>query len=57
MLPSPAPMDLRPLRHRDYRSLYAAQFVSFLGSMVLPRFVGYDARLWKAASSLSSVSS
>jgi len=50
-------MDLRPLRHRDYRSLYAAQFVSFLGSMVLPRFVGYDARLWKAASSLSSVSS
>ncbi|HKV11892.1 MAG TPA: MFS transporter [Thermoanaerobaculia bacterium] len=28
-------MDLRPLlRHRDYRALYAAQFVSFLGSMV-----------------------
>jgi MFS family permease len=27
-------MDLRPLRHRDYRFLYAAQFVSFLGSMV-----------------------
>jgi MFS family permease len=27
-------MDLRPLRHRDYRSLYSAQFVSFLGSMV-----------------------
>jgi len=27
-------MDLRPLRHRDYRSLYAAQLVSFLGSMV-----------------------
>ena len=28
-------MDLRPLRrHRDYRALYAAQLVSFLGSMV-----------------------
>ncbi len=28
-------MDLRPLRrHRDYRWLYAAQFVSFLGSMI-----------------------
>jgi MFS family permease len=28
-------MDLTPLRrHRDYRSLFAAQFVSFLGSMV-----------------------
>jgi MFS family permease len=27
-------MDLRPLRHRDYRFVYAAQFVSFLGSMV-----------------------
>jgi len=28
-------MDFRPLRrHRDYRSLYAAQSVSFLGSMV-----------------------
>ena len=27
-------MDLRPLRHRDYRYLYSAQFVSFLGSMV-----------------------
>jgi MFS family permease len=27
-------MDLRPLRHRDYRFLYSAQFVSFLGSMV-----------------------
>jgi MFS family permease len=28
-------MDLRPLlRHRDYRALFAAQFVSYLGSMV-----------------------
>jgi MFS family permease len=27
-------MDLRPLRHRDYRFLYSAQFVSFMGSMV-----------------------
>jgi MFS family permease len=28
-------MDLRPLRrHRDYRALFAAQFVSFLGTMV-----------------------
>ena len=27
-------MDLRPLHHRDYRLLYAAQAVSFLGTMV-----------------------
>ena len=27
-------MDLRPLRRRDYRLLYAAQFVSFLGTML-----------------------
>jgi MFS family permease len=28
-------MDLRPLRrHRDFRSMFAAQFVSFLGTMV-----------------------
>jgi len=27
-------MDLRPLRHRDYRLLYAGQLVSVLGSMV-----------------------
>jgi MFS family permease len=27
-------MDLRPLRRRDYRLLYAAQFVSFLGTMM-----------------------
>jgi MFS family permease len=28
-------MDLRPLkRHREYRALYLAQFVSFLGAMV-----------------------
>jgi MFS family permease len=27
-------MDLTPLRQRDYRLLYSAQFVSFLGSMV-----------------------
>lgn len=27
-------MDLRPLRHRDFRWLYSAQFVSFLGTMV-----------------------
>jgi len=31
----PPSIDLRPLlRHRDHRALYAAQFVSFLGSMV-----------------------
>ena len=31
----PATMDLRPLRrHRDFRWLYSAQFVSFLGTMV-----------------------
>jgi MFS family permease len=27
-------MDLRPLRHRDFRALYTAQFVSLLGTMV-----------------------
>ena len=27
-------MDLRPLRRRDFRLLYAAQSVSFLGTMV-----------------------
>ena len=27
-------MDLRPLRHRDYRLLYVAQLVSMLGTMV-----------------------
>jgi MFS family permease len=27
-------MDLTPLRHRDYRLLYAAQSVSFLGTMI-----------------------
>jgi MFS family permease len=27
-------MDLRPFRHRDYRWLFAAQFVSYMGSMV-----------------------
>jgi len=27
-------MDFRPLRHRDFRLLYAAQAISFLGSMV-----------------------
>ena len=27
-------MDLRPLRHHDFRFLYLAQFVSFLGTMI-----------------------
>ena len=27
-------MDLAPLRHRDYRLLYAAQAVSFFGTMI-----------------------
>jgi MFS family permease len=37
-------MDLAPLRrHRDYRSLYAAQFVSFLGSMVTYVALPYQA--------------
>jgi MFS family permease len=27
-------MDLRPLRHRDFRLLYLAQFISFLGTMI-----------------------
>ena len=27
-------MDLAPLRRREFRLLYAAQFVSFVGSMM-----------------------
>lgn len=27
-------MDLSPLRHRDFRLLYVAQFVSFFGTMI-----------------------
>jgi MFS family permease len=27
-------MDLRPLRHRDFRLLFCAQFVSFIGTMI-----------------------
>jgi hypothetical protein len=27
-------LDLRPLRHRDYRLVFAAQFVSYIGSMI-----------------------
>jgi MFS family permease len=27
-------MDLRPFRHRDFRLLYCAQFISFIGTMI-----------------------
>ena len=37
-------MDLRPFRHRDYRWLYAAQSVSFLGSMVT--YVALPYQMW-----------
>ena len=47
-------MDLTPLRrHRDYRSLYAAQLVSFLGSMVT--YVALPYQLFKLTHSSLAV--
>ena len=47
-------MDLRPLRrHRDYRFLYAAQSVSFLGSMVT--YVALPYQMYKLTGSSLAV--
>jgi MFS family permease len=47
-------MDLTPLRrHRDFRALYAAQFVSFLGSMVT--YVALPFQMYKLTGSSLAV--
>jgi len=46
-------MDLRPLRHRDFRSLYIAQFVSFLGTMVT--YVALPYQMYKLTGSSLNV--
>src|SRR3954465_4206317 len=40
-------MDLPPLRHRDYRLLFIAQFVSFLGTMIT--YVALPYQIYRAA--------
>ena len=46
-------MDLTPLRHRDYRLLFIAQFVSFLGSMIT--YVALPYQVYRATGSSLSV--
>jgi len=46
-------MDLTPLRHRDYRLLFAAQFVSFLGTMIT--YVALPYQMYRATGSSLSV--
>src|SRR5437868_14371374 len=46
-------MDLTPLRHRDYRLLFIAQFVSFLGSMIT--YVALPYQIYRATGSSLSV--
>jgi MFS family permease len=46
-------MDLRPLRHRDFRALFAAQLVSFLGSMVT--YVALPYQMYKLTGSSLAV--
>jgi MFS family permease len=46
-------MDLTPLRHRDYRLLFIAQFVSFLGTMVT--YVALPYQMYRATGSSLSV--
>lgn len=47
-------MDFRPLRrHRDYRALYAAQLVSFLGTMVT--YVALPYQMWQLTGSSLAV--
>jgi MFS family permease len=47
-------MDLRPLRrHRDYRALYSAQLISFLGSMVT--YVALPFQMYKLTGSSLAV--
>src|SRR5262245_6776992 len=46
-------MDLSPFRHRDYRLLYAAQFVSLLGTMVT--YVALPYQMYRLTGSSFSV--
>src|SRR4051794_5043574 len=46
-------MDLTPLRHRDYRLLFIAQFVSFLGTMIT--YVALPYQIYRATGSSLSV--
>jgi MFS family permease len=46
-------MDLSPLRYRDYRLLYTAQFVSLLGTMVT--YVGLPYQMYRLTGSSLSV--
>ena len=46
-------MDLTPLRHRDYRLLFIAQFVSFLGTMIT--YVALPYQMYRATGSSLSV--
>src|SRR4051812_19133651 len=46
-------MDLTPLRHRDYRLLFIAQLVSFLGTMIT--YVALPYQMYRATGSSLSV--
>ena len=46
-------MDLTPLRHRDYRLLFIAQFVSLLGTMIT--YVALPYQMYRATGSTLSV--
>src|SRR3954470_3815518 len=46
-------MDLAPLRHRDYRLLFVAQFVSFFGTMIT--YVALPYQMYRATGSSLSV--
>jgi MFS family permease len=46
-------MDLSPLRHRDYRLLFIAQFVSFVGTMIT--YVALPYQIYRATGSSLSV--
>jgi MFS family permease len=46
-------VDLTPLRHRDYRLLFIAQFVSFLGTMIT--YVALPYQMYRATGSSLSV--
>src|SRR4051812_50201902 len=46
-------MDLAPLRNRDYRLLFVAQFVSFLGTMI--SYVALPYQVYRATGSSLSV--
>ena len=46
-------MDLAPLRHRDFRLLYIAQFVSLLGTMIT--YVALPYQMYRLTGSSLSV--